>query len=153
VLGILDAAAIAHLLADVARVLAPGGRFIAGDAIWRDGTTAADAEAVNVRCVRDFGLRQATAEPWAAADWLAAARAAGFAHAAWELLPSEAEAGTPAPLTSAERRSALFSRAQGLLAAASLRHRRARRRYAAHLGEHRDDRTHLISGLLVLDKA
>jgi SAM-dependent methyltransferase len=78
VLGFRDEEGLKTILAEIFRVLKPGGRFVANEAVWRAGVSAERVAAVNAACVADFGVRQASAEPWAVADWLELMRDVGF---------------------------------------------------------------------------
>jgi ubiquinone/menaquinone biosynthesis C-methylase UbiE len=78
VLGFRDEEWVKAILAEIFRVLKPGGRFVANEAIWRAGVSAERVAAVNAACLADFGVRQASAEPWALSDWLEVIRDMGF---------------------------------------------------------------------------
>jgi len=54
---------------EIFRVLKPGARFVANEAVWRAGVSAERVAAVNAACLADFGVRQASAEPWALPDY------------------------------------------------------------------------------------
>src|SRR5438477_4636942 len=70
VLGIQEPAEAVLLLEEIFRVLRPGGRYVANEAIWREGICSERIASVNAACLADFGLRQASAAPWVLVDWL-----------------------------------------------------------------------------------
>ena len=70
VLGFQDeAAARRKYYGEIARVLRPGGRYVANEAIWRPGVPTATVAAIYAAGVRDFGLCQASPQNWALDEW------------------------------------------------------------------------------------
>jgi SAM-dependent methyltransferase len=67
-----------HILEEVFRVLRPSGSFVALDAVWKQGVTADVADSIYQSCVSDFGLAQASRQPWNVNDWTALMREVGF---------------------------------------------------------------------------
>lgn len=59
VLGFQTAEQLTVALAEIHRVLKPGGRFVANETVWLAGTTDADIAAWNDYCVEHFGIMQA----------------------------------------------------------------------------------------------
>src|SRR5207249_7452994 len=51
VLGIQDEAGAAAMLGEIFRVLKPGGRYVANEAIWRTGVPAERVASVNAACL------------------------------------------------------------------------------------------------------
>lgn len=78
VLGFQDTVVAEQMLAEVWRVLRPGGLYVANEAVWRGGVPAETAAALNARSLADFGLRHATDRLWTAAEWRQVMAAAGF---------------------------------------------------------------------------
>lgn len=156
VLGFQDAAAARHMLQEIYRVLKPGGRFVANEAIWKSGVTADRIAAINRDGLEDFGLRQASAEPWALPDWLALFRELGFTVGDHPLLAKLLEAfGVPEdrPQPAGIRRSETLT---SLLQLKSLLHPallRERRRYRQLLDRHRGDGQYIEAHLFTLLKA
>lgn len=78
VLGFQDASIACALLAEIHRVLKPGGLYAANEAVWKRGTPEETVQAVNAACLRDFGLRAASECAWSVDDWLRLMHEAGF---------------------------------------------------------------------------
>lgn len=78
VVAFQDAAEALRLLAEIARVLKPGGRYVANEAVWLPDVDAAEVARINEAALADFGLRPGPELPWCAADWLVRMRAADF---------------------------------------------------------------------------
>lgn len=156
VLGVQDAAAARQMLQEIYRVLKPGGRFVANEAIWKPGVTTDRIAAINRDGLADFGLRQASAEPWALPDWLALFRELGFTVGDHLLLAKLLETfGVPedGPQPAGLRRSETLTR---LLQLKSLLHPallRERRRYRRLLDRHRGDGQYIEARLFTLFKA
>ena len=74
------------LLREILRVLKPGGRYVANEAIWRTGVPADTIAAINAACLADFGLRMASDLPWALDEWLGVMKGAGFKVVSSDLL-------------------------------------------------------------------
>jgi SAM-dependent methyltransferase len=81
---------IRRTLSEVARVLKPGGRFVANDGIWTPGVDAETVRSINEACLSRFGLRQSTDEPWTAANWVDELTRSGLVVESSELLGEEA---------------------------------------------------------------
>lgn len=156
VLGIQDAAAARHMLREISRVLKPDGRFVANEAIWKTGVTADRSAAINRDGLADFGLRQASAEPWALPDWLRIFRNHGFTVADHPLLadlPASSGALPTRPQPGKLWRSESLTR---WLSIKSLLHPvllRERRRYRQLLHRHRGDGQFIEARLFTLLKA
>jgi ubiquinone/menaquinone biosynthesis C-methylase UbiE len=78
VLGFQDAAASEALLAEIYRVLEPGGLYVANEAIWKKQVSQATVAEINQACLADFGLRQASRLAWSLADWVRLMEITGF---------------------------------------------------------------------------
>ncbi|HEY5624373.1 MAG TPA: class I SAM-dependent methyltransferase, partial [Gammaproteobacteria bacterium] len=86
VLGFQKTPVLRSALREIHRVLKPGGRLIANDAIWKPGVDAELAARINEACEKDFGLMQATESPWHLEDWLREFEVHGFQVDSSELL-------------------------------------------------------------------
>ena len=78
VLAILPEAELKTLLAEIRRVLRPGGTFVCNETIWRDGVPAETIRDINRQCVEWFGIPQASARPAYRDEWCAGFENAGF---------------------------------------------------------------------------
>jgi ubiquinone/menaquinone biosynthesis C-methylase UbiE len=161
VLGLASAEQAQTFLREIFRVLKPGGRYIANEAIWKPGVDAATAAALHAAELRDFGVGQASPQSWSLSDWTAAMSTAGFAiEATPQLTPeflAEHAARHPAPRRSLRAAQAL-ARARlvtwGYRGLSSLRaeHRRAQQIYRRHEQAHQEDGRALEGRLFVLVK-
>lgn len=154
VLGIQTAQRISQLFTDIHRVLKPEGLFLANEAIWRSGLSQADVDALNERCIRDFGVRQATAEAWYLTHWLTALRQAGFQPLSFELLQNliDKHVSPPPQTTFASRMSHLFNTLRLWKTALSPHQRAQKRHYRALLQQHAQDGYAIETRLFVLRK-
>jgi ubiquinone/menaquinone biosynthesis C-methylase UbiE len=89
VLGFQDAEGADALLGEIFRVLKPGGRYVANEAIWRTGVPPETIAATNAACIDDFGLRMASDAPWALDAWLELMSSSGFRVVSAELLDEQ----------------------------------------------------------------
>ncbi len=161
VLGLASAEQAHTFLREIFRVLKPGGRYVANEAIWKPGVDAATAAALHAAELRDFGVGQASAQSWALGHWIAAMSAAGFTIEATPQLTPEYLAEHAAH-HSAPRRS--FRTAQALMRArlvtwgyrglSSLHadRRQAQLIYRRHEQAHQDDGRALEGRLFILAK-
>jgi len=78
VLGIASDAQARTFLGEISRVLKPGGRYVANEAIYKPSVDAATAAALHAAELRDFGVGQASPQAWSLGDWISAMTAAGF---------------------------------------------------------------------------
>jgi ubiquinone/menaquinone biosynthesis C-methylase UbiE len=67
-----------RILAEVFRALRPSGSFVAVDAVWKHGVSADVADTIYRSCISDFGLSQASQQPWNVDDWTALMQEVGF---------------------------------------------------------------------------
>jgi SAM-dependent methyltransferase len=154
VLGFQDEAGTLALLGEIFRVLRPGGKYVANEAIWRAGVSAELIAEVNEACLADFGLRMASAAPWALPEWLRIMQAAGFEVISADLIDEHLRLGKVegngmevyALLSTALTR---FYWLRGLLTPAV---RRARASYRRLMQRHRNDGLHIEPRLFVLQK-
>lgn len=154
VLGFQDEPGAKAMLAEIYRVLAPGGKYVANEAIWRDGVAHERIASINAACLADFGVRMASDAPWTLGDWLPLMKQQGFhVVSARNLEEHIATAGalrsrwTPRLLTSAAL-TTLYKLRSHLLPAT----RRARARYRMLNETHRDDGLYIEPRLFVLEK-
>jgi len=124
---------VARLLAEVYRVLRPGGWFGVLEAFWAPGQDPAAVAATNAAALADFGLRPASPLPWTIDDWQARFTEAGFVALQATRMPDKLAAPPAAP---AVRRSAFLSRVQGLRRRLDPRLRRADAEYRRRLADH-----------------
>jgi SAM-dependent methyltransferase len=150
VLGYQDAAAAAAILAEVHRVLRSGGRFVANEAVWREGVAAATVAATNARALAHFGLRPATEWAWGVDGWTSLMRQAGFTVLAADPLPP-GRRGKEAfrPRLALTEAYTFLRRARAGL---SPRLWAARRVYHRLLAAHREDDNLLEARVFVLEK-
>ncbi len=155
VLGFQNAPNAEAILSQIFRVLKPGGRYVANEAIWKPGVPGDVAAAIYTTCMADFGICQTSEQPWSLDDWLGLARAVGFRVAAADLLEehiSQAEnvVGKPTAWRQVLANSLTwYYRARGRLNG-KLKQQRAT--YRRHLEAHREDGRYMESRLLVLEK-
>lgn len=57
------------VLRAIAGALQPGGGLLFSEAVWCEGTSAAEAGRLNTESDRRFGIPMASAEPWGWGDW------------------------------------------------------------------------------------
>ncbi|MFN8061929.1 MAG: methyltransferase domain-containing protein [Vicinamibacterales bacterium] len=122
------------LLAEVARVLRPGGRFVCSEAVWSPDAPTAQVDALVGRATDDFGLPPASPDVRTASAWTALIADAGFAVDAWT------HGGRPRPEASrgwsgsrAALASTVVSGVSRVAAASTPAWRRDRRRFRAKL--------------------
>jgi SAM-dependent methyltransferase len=152
VLGFQDTGAARAMLADIYRLLKPGGLYVANEAIWRAGVPPAIVAAINAASVADFGLAQACAQGWDLPAWLAEMRAAGFTARAAGLL-ADAPVPPDARLAPALVLSAALTGAYRLLGRIHPGLRAERRRYRALLARHARDGRYIEARLFILQKS
>ncbi len=78
VIGFQDKNGVKNLLGEAKRVLKEGGLFALNDAIWKKNATFDDIARINKSCIEDFGLTQASMQPWYIDDWRRIFTEAGF---------------------------------------------------------------------------
>jgi ubiquinone/menaquinone biosynthesis C-methylase UbiE len=78
VLCIHDEVTAMTALRNIFRMLKPGGRFVANEAIWRETISDAHLADVYQRCLQHFGTCQGCPQPWRIGDWVAAMHSVGF---------------------------------------------------------------------------
>jgi SAM-dependent methyltransferase len=77
-LGFQDADASAAMLAELHRVLKPGGRGVANEAVWKSGVPDSVVGSIYASSVRDFGICQASEQNWTVREWCEAMARGGF---------------------------------------------------------------------------
>lgn len=78
VIGFQDENGVKNLLGEAKRVLKEGGLFALNDAIWKKNASFKDIARINKSCIEDFGLTQASVQPWYIDDWHRVFTEAGF---------------------------------------------------------------------------
>jgi SAM-dependent methyltransferase len=155
VLGFQDAAAARRMLGEIGRVLRPGGRYVANEAIWRQGVPDATVAAITVATARDFGSGQASPQNWALDEWRVAMQAAGFEICSADTLEAyAARSGPPRPVRPSLRLllSHLVTWLYRVRGYSSLRVIRRERRYRRLLQAHRAEGQYIEARLFVLQK-
>jgi ubiquinone/menaquinone biosynthesis C-methylase UbiE len=143
-----------RILEEVFRVLRPSSRFVAVEAVWKRGVSAEVADAIYQSCISDFGLSQASQQPWNVDDWKDLMQQVGFT------VSSEPLNGIDTVTTvTPGRRGAVrgtMSRAlswwfwiSGRITPALARERR---KYHELLRRHRNDGRHIEDHLFVLTR-
>jgi ubiquinone/menaquinone biosynthesis C-methylase UbiE len=89
VLGFQDNDDLNLLIAEIIRVLKPGGRFAANDAVWKKGLNPELVAKINDECLKDFGMRHASQNYWDFEDWENFYMKNGFEILSSELIPEE----------------------------------------------------------------
>ena len=92
VLGYHEARTAEAMLREIRRVLKPGARYVANEAVWKKGTDPATSTAVHHTGIADFGLSQASPQPWSVDEWISLMKATGFDVQAADLLPERVDA-------------------------------------------------------------
>lgn len=155
VLGIHNERQARGMLAEVHRVLKPGGRYVANEAVWREDAGREVIRQVLASGIADFGVAVASPQPWTAQDWLTVMREVGFRRADAPLLPA-APLG-PVPRVPPLRRLRLALAAVPTIAG-MLRGRlvpslvRRRRTYRQRLKRPSVDRAHIEARLFRLER-
>lgn len=78
VLAIAETDILPILLKEIYRVLKPGARFIALDAIWKEGTEPDLIQRINQQCRNDFGIMQSLHKPATCKEWTDTFTQTGF---------------------------------------------------------------------------
>ena len=154
VLGFQDAGGAKALLKEIYRVLKPGGRYVANEAIWRSEVPAETIAAINAACLADFGLRMASDSPWALDDWLGVMKEAGF-----HVVSSDLISLTPGGRTQTRSRLGLralasnaLTRLYWLSSNITSAGRLSRARYRRLNEQHHDDGKYIEPRLFVLER-
>jgi cyclopropane fatty-acyl-phospholipid synthase-like methyltransferase len=69
VIGFQDESGVKSLLGEAKRVLKKDALFALNDAIWKKNASFDDITRINKSCIEDFGLTQASVQPWFIDDW------------------------------------------------------------------------------------
>jgi len=153
VLGYQEAKSAGAMLREIRRVLKPGRRYVANEAIWKREIDPATAAAIHYAGVADFGLSQASPQAWSVDEWISLMEDSGFNLQAADLLHEKAEALPPTRLRDrpwqlhlSATLTALF-RLRGWLIPRLLRQKW---RYRRRLARHTEDGHYLESRLFVL---
>jgi SAM-dependent methyltransferase len=155
VLGFQDEQGAHILLAEVFRVLKPGGRYVANEAIWKAGVPAERIASLNAACLADFGVRVASAAPWILDDWLRIMEEAGFQVIRAALVDEHltADGVERTPLRLHILLSSALTRFSKLFTVLTPAGRRARANYRNLLKQrHQDDGLFIEPRLFVLQK-
>jgi ubiquinone/menaquinone biosynthesis C-methylase UbiE len=139
VLGIQNAGTIRSALAEMRRVLKPGGRCVVNDAIWKDSVGDTVVAETNRLCEAAYGLTQASKDNWHLCDWINAINDAGFRILSHDRL-SEMIDSLPASWTNltAGRLARAYEPMRQRIAAMVTSRSHQRREYSAALQRTRD---------------
>jgi len=153
VLGYQEAKSAGAMLREIRRVLKPGRPYIANEAIWKREIDPATVAAIHSAGVADFGLSQASPQPWSVDQWISLMEDTGFSLQAADLLHETVGAllptrqrGRPWQLQLSAILTALY-RLRGWLLPRLLRQKW---RYRRRLARHTEDGHYLESRLFVL---
>jgi len=89
VLGFQDNDDLDLMILEISRVLKPGGRFAANDAVWKKGLNPDIVSRINTECLNDFGMRHASPDYLDFEDWEEFYMRNGFDVISSELIPDE----------------------------------------------------------------
>ncbi len=155
VLGFQAAPAAEAMLAEIFRVLRPGGRYVANEAIWKATTSSRQVADVHAACLTDFGLSQASEQAWSEKDWLGLMTGVGLRPVSSRLLDElleEDEIAGPTPIPEAIRNSDRLTRLHRLGRLLSPRLAWRSWLYRRRIARHREDGRLIEGRLFVLLK-
>lgn len=155
VLGNRDPASAGSLLVEIYRVLKPGGRYVANEAVWKPSISDAAAASIYASSLADFGLSHASPQNWSAEDWCGALRRAGFHIVSADLLTDRGVENQRTPDRRVQPRlliSALLTSCYRIKGVISPRLLRQRLTYSKRLHEHRLDGQFIEARLFVAQK-
>jgi SAM-dependent methyltransferase len=78
VLAIMPTDVLENTLAEIFRVLRPGGVFVFNESVWRDETPLETISEINRECQKHFGIPQASEQFPYAQDWINLCVSKGF---------------------------------------------------------------------------
>lgn len=138
------------ILRSVHKALQSGGRFVLNEAVWKPNVDPQVVAAIDEACKVDFGLSQASSQPWSVDHWISAIEAAGFLVLSADKLDEESGPSNSVPIAPVRSRllTALF-RSQRLWRSSL---RRQHGRYNRFLREHSGDGCLIEARLFVLEK-
>ncbi len=151
VLGFQTAVHARMMLQQIFRVLRPGGRFVANEAIWRADVSAEQARMIYQASITDFGVCQASEQAWHLHDWLTLMQQTGFkivdAPLLNQVLPADNDKIPPAVALSDR-----FTRRHRARRFLSPRMVWQNWQYRRRLTHHRDDGQWIEARLFILEK-
>jgi ubiquinone/menaquinone biosynthesis C-methylase UbiE len=154
-LGFQNPDASAAMLAEIFRVVRPGGRVVANDAVWKPGVPAHVVASIHAASVRDFGICQASEQNWTVREWCETMARVGFQVEAAEAIQPSWERPREPWRTRFRPRLLISASYSAILRATSIVSSRARsrhRRYRRLLDRHQDDSGFIEGRLFVLRK-
>jgi len=155
VLGFQNEVAARAMLREIARILKPSGRYVANEAIWKEGTDPAMAAAIHASALADFGLSQASRQFWTLDDWVDEMEGAGLRLESANLLRewinlADLPQGTRRPWQlQVSQMLSSFYRVRAFIMPRLLRETY---RYWRRLRRHREDGFHVETRLFVLTR-
>ncbi len=138
------------ILAEVFRVLAPGGLCVLNEAMWKSGVPDETVARIHASSLTDFGLCQASRQNWSACHWRNLMIEVGFEVLSAEPLSPANSAKSPFhPRLVLSSLLTTYSRLTSFLSPTM---RRKRVHYCAALERHQDDGRSIEARIFVLRK-
>jgi SAM-dependent methyltransferase len=109
VLAMQPGETLAFAVAEISRLLKPGGKFVANETIWLDSATPAEIEQFNRACVEKFGVIQANGRYPYRSHWIDLLEKHQIRTDSWHSLDELDQEQGIAPHGWAPRLSALFT--------------------------------------------
>ena len=93
VLAIQEDETLEHLIAEIHRLLKPGGRLVFNETVWLPEITDKEISTINEMCKREFGIIQSSGKYKTAADWKTMLEVHGFEVLHYKRIDPGATAG------------------------------------------------------------
>ena len=151
VIGFQDEEEAKKLLCEAKRVLKKDALFALNDAIWKKIASFEDITRINKSCIEDFGLTQASVQPWYIDDWRRIFTEAGFEIISDNLISDLLNYETKRTNYAAFK-SGIVSKFFYIKGRLSPSLRKKHSRYKELLKKHSEDGNYIESRLFVLKK-
>ncbi len=151
VIGFQDESGVKSLLGEAKRVLKKDALFVLNDAIWKKNVSFDDITRINKSCIEDFGLTQASVQPWYIDDWWRVFTEAGFEIISDDLLGKLLNNKTKRK-NYVMFKSSLVSNFFGVKRLLTPSLRKKHSKYKQLLKKHSEDGNYIESRLFVLKK-